>query len=130
MWNVFPCWLMLLVKTDKTSLSQMTSRDQTGDPTVTPFVRRLSQGKRPLLNSLTHCPETISLCREVDHLKLQQGVHYRSTIINGEQNMQLVLHIEYRTATIRDLHDNLGHMGQERTLSLLRDRFYRVLKNG
>ena len=38
--------------------------------------------------------------------------------------MQLVLPITLRMQAIRGCHDDLGHLGIERTLDLLRDQFY------
>ena len=38
--------------------------------------------------------------------------------------MQLVLSITLRTEALRGCHDDLGHLGIERNLDLLRDQFY------
>ena len=38
--------------------------------------------------------------------------------------MQLVLLIALRPQALRGCHDDLGHLGIERTLDLLRDQFY------
>ena len=35
-----------------------------------------------------------------------------------------MLHIEYRQKAIAGCHDQIGHLGQDRVLELLRDRFY------
>ena len=38
--------------------------------------------------------------------------------------MQLILPITFRMQALRGCHDDLGHLGIERTLDLLRDQFY------
>ena len=38
--------------------------------------------------------------------------------------MQLVLPESFRTQALKGCHDDLGHLGVERTLDLLRDQFY------
>ena len=48
----------------------------------------------------------------------------RNTILNGENVKQLVLPYSYREFVLKQLHDNVGHQGQYRTLSLVRSRFF------
>ena len=60
-------------------------------------------------------------------LKIRNGVVYRYT--NNSQrpdrnSMQLCLPKAYRKETLEGCHDNVGHFGLERTIDLLRDRFY------
>ena len=38
--------------------------------------------------------------------------------------LQLVLPESFRMQTLKGCHDDLGHLGVERTLDLLRDQFY------
>ena len=38
--------------------------------------------------------------------------------------MQLVLPESFRKQTLKGFHDDLGHLGEERTLDVLRDQFY------
>ncbi|KYO27968.1 hypothetical protein Y1Q_0014168 [Alligator mississippiensis] len=46
------------------------------------------------------------------------------TTPDGGTHKQLVLPQEYQTLALRTLHDDLGHLGIERTLSLVQDCFY------
>ena len=58
-------------------------------------------------------------------LKLKQGVLYRKSQVsnNSKARLQLVLPIEYRHKGMVGCHDQIGHLGQDRVLELLRDRF-------
>jgi len=52
------------------------------------------------------------------------GVLYRKRISQGEPSYQLVLPKSQRKTSLESLHDAVGHMGVERTLDLVRARFY------
>ena len=69
-------------------------------------------------------PEVRTLLREREYLKLVRGVLYRVVTQNGEVKKQLVLPEECRVQALKGLHDDMGHMGRERTLDLARDRFF------
>ena len=57
--------------------------------------------------------------------KLKQGILYRQLqVTSNKSRFQLVLHIEYRQKAMAGCHDQIGHLGQDRMLKLLRDRFY------
>ncbi|CAM4573172.1 unnamed protein product [Caretta caretta] len=70
-------------------------------------------------------PEGKLLLREWTKLKLIQGVLHRMTTDPlQKQRAQLVLPKKYRALAMRALHDDFGHLGMERTLELIRSRFY------
>ena len=57
-------------------------------------------------------------------LMLKQGVLYRKHQVNTRTKLQLVLPQTYIQRAIEGCHDQVGHLGQDRVLDLLRDRFY------
>ena len=59
-------------------------------------------------------------------LKLKQGILYRKSQVsnNSRTRLQLVFSIEYRHKAMPGCHDQVGHLGQDSVLELLRDRFY------
>ncbi|KAL2091621.1 hypothetical protein ACEWY4_013884 [Coilia grayii] len=63
---------------------------------------------------------TRKLSREWSRLCVENGLLYRKAL--GRK--QLVLPAIYRQMALIHLHDNMGHVGVERVLSLARDRFY------
>ena len=61
-------------------------------------------------------------------LKLIKGVLYRKTILDNsaerKPRFQLILPQHLTTRALKGCHDQVGHQGVVRTLSLLRERFY------
>ena len=68
-------------------------------------------------------PEVIKYFREWNKLSLCNNILYRSAVINGVVTQQLVLPTRFRSLVLH-LHDDVGHQGRDRTLSLVRSRFY------
>ena len=62
-----------------------------------------------------------------EQLKLIKGVLYRKTILDNsaerKPRLQLILPV-HLTKVLNSCHDQVGHQGIVRTLSLLRERFY------
>ena len=56
--------------------------------------------------------------------QLKQGILYRKTQVNDRARLQLVLPLAYIPQAMAGCHDQVGHLGQDRVLELLRDRFY------
>ena len=57
--------------------------------------------------------------------KLKHDILYRQSQVNNNRaRLQLLLPIEYRQKAMAGCHDQIGHLGQDRVLELLRDRFY------
>ena len=65
-----------------------------------------------------------SLFQTADKLKLMDGKLYRVTEVEEKLVKQLVLPSCYRAEVLTMLHNEIGHPGRDRTLSLLRDRFF------
>lgn len=69
-------------------------------------------------------PDIVILLRECNRLELHDDVLYRRRQDKEHVSYQLVLPEELRPAVLTNLHDNMGHMGVERTLDLVRSRFF------
>ena len=48
----------------------------------------------------------------------------RNTVLDFQQTLQLVLPSYYRAKLLKHSHNDQGHQGRDRTLSLVRQRFY------
>ena len=69
--------------------------------------------------------EAKKLWRQKNRLVLKQGVLYRKRQnTEGKEQLQLVLPNKYHAEALNAVHDQMGHMGRERTQELLNDRFY------
>ena len=81
-----------------------------------------------------HCPSKDELESEhpdvgkyLRHWKmfvLINSILYRNTVLNGEHVKQLVLPSHYHETVSKQLHDNVGHQGQDRTMYLVRSRCF------
>lgn len=60
------------------------------------------------------------MMHEWTKLSLEDGVLYRKTA----EKRQLVLPASFKSLVLKHLHDDMGHVGVERVLSLARQRFY------
>ena len=56
--------------------------------------------------------------------KLKQGILYRKSQVSGRARLQLVLPLSHRQKAMAGCHDQIGHLGQDKVLELLRDRFF------
>ncbi len=76
--------------------------------------------RRKVPNTRVHT----ALFKTFSNLKVIRDMLYREIQDNGETKRQLVLPAVYIEEVLKGVHDQMGHPGRDRTLSLLRDRFY------
>ena len=103
-------------------------KEQRADLNLTVIIKLIESGqlqKRKLHGKDT--PEVKSLLRIRKSLKLVKDILYRKTYTDNSSSKkilwQLVVPKAYRSRALAGCHDNVGHQGRMRTLSLLRERF-------
>ena len=107
-----------------TSLVNMTNRqwslEQLADPDICPVIKCL-EGKAypPSLSKKARL-----LLHERKKLFFKHGVLFRKREFHGDLFNQLVLPSKYQPIVLKALHDDVGHLGQEKTLQFLQDRYY------
>ena len=109
------------------SLGQMSSQDlikaQEEDAVISSALQAVKQGKWPEGNGSS--PELARLKKEMGRLMMKDGLLHRlSKRPSGEEVTQLVLPREFREVVLKASHDDLGHLGIERTTDMLRNRFF------
>ena len=62
--------------------------------------------------------------KQFQHLRMKRGILFRTIQTKDEIIEQLVLPECYRKQVLTGLHDDVGHPGRDRTMRLLRERFY------
>ncbi|KAK7159830.1 hypothetical protein R3I94_005997 [Phoxinus phoxinus] len=96
---------------------------QEKDPELKVIVEWMRNGTKP--GTLRGQPSDLALwLREWSRFELKNGVLYRKKQENGVSHYQLVLPVGLRDMVLRSLHDDMGHLGIERTLDLVRSRFF------
>lgn len=109
-------------------LARMSNRDwrkaQYKDPILRQWTRCLQSGAKPRRKDFCDSNAHSALLKTSSSLHLQQGILYREVTINEQPRQQLVLPADFIEEALEGLHNNVGHPGRDRTLSLLRDRFF------
>ena len=68
--------------------------------------------------------QVLCLLKEKDRLCLRDGILFRRRIIDGSKSFQFVLPAVMHQVALKGLHDDTGHLGKDKTLDLLGQRFY------
>ena len=104
-------------------------KEQRAGPNLTVIIKLIESGqlqKRKLHGKDT--PEVKSLLRIRKSLKLVKDILYRKTYTDNSSSKklqwQLVVPKAFRSRALAGCHDDVGHQGNMRTLSLLRERFF------
>lgn len=113
------------VRLDLGSLSQLSHKDlvtaQDVDSTIAPVKQSLRGG---LSFTSPDNPTSVLLHKEASKLFIQNNLLYRKVEKNGSEVKQLVLPREYVPMVLKSLHDESGHLGMDKTIELIRNRFY------
>ena len=62
--------------------------------------------------------------KEWDRLKIENDILLRCSTLQGQDSQQLVLPARFREDIFNAYHDDMGHQGRDRTLSLMKRRVY------
>ena len=68
--------------------------------------------------------DDLTMKKQFKNLKMKRGILYRTVKEEEIEIEQLVLPECYRKEVLKGLHNDVGHPGQERTIRLMRDRYY------
>lgn len=98
--------------------------EQDSDEAIGKIKNEIKSGHWPCSFQTEH-QEAILLQREKEKLQIKNGLLYRRLIRpTGKEVFQLVLPPKHRLQVLKQLHDDFGHLGIEKTTELVRDRFY------
>ena len=98
-------------------------KQQLNDSFLGFWVRALRNKSLPDKNTL-HTREDLAMFKIFKSLKLIRGVLYREFENEDCVKKQLLLPFCFIDQVLNGLHNDMGHPSKDRTLSLLRDRFY------
>nr|KAG5711896.1 hypothetical protein BaRGS_026337 [Batillaria attramentaria] len=98
---------------------------QEEDPNIGPVLRAKQSGSKPTQLPPDQVGRRV-MNREWDKLALNsEGLLVRRVYDREQRKVeQLVLPAGYRKQVLRHLHNDMGHMGVERTVTLVRERFF------
>lgn len=96
---------------------------QREDPVISIIIDYIRQGKRPPKNSANSETEAI-LHQNFKKLELEDNLLVRVTQRDGVVQKQYVVPCAYSQLILQYLHNNMGHPGRDKTIALVRERFY------
>ena len=96
---------------------------QVQDDVIGQFHRAIVNKRKPNITAIKSA-DGLTLLREYAKLTIRRGVLYRQIQIQGEPVYQLLLPKQYRSPALTSAHDNIGHLGRNKTLGVLRERVY------
>lgn len=97
---------------------------QRADSVLREVIFHLELGEKPSPTVRKEIPTFPLFLKEWNRLELRDGILYRRRQENNLLTYQLVLPEELRPLVMSSLHDDMGHLGIERTVDLIRSRFY------
>ncbi|XP_028324387.1 uncharacterized protein LOC114476724 [Gouania willdenowi] len=107
------------------SLSHLSLKEkQRADPVIREVIHQMETGEMVPPRPRQELPDLVLLMRELNRLELREDILYRRRRDGDQVSFQLVLPEELRSVIFTSLHDDMGHMGIERTLDLVRSRFF------
>ena len=95
---------------------------QMEDAVISKFLRSVTNRSKP--TSVVGCLESKLILKEFGRLEVRRGVLYRRTRVDDQDQYQLVLPRKFRQLALKCAHNDIGHMGRERGIHILRERFY------
>ncbi len=114
------CGVSLLQKYSQVDLKKL----QREDPIISQVIELLQSEERLHTSLKGNSPDLQLMLREWDRFRLKNELLYRTRMSDGLTIFQLVLPEVVRPLVLQKLHDDMGHLGIERTLDLVRSRFY------
>ena len=90
------------------------------DSNIRPLIEKVMSGEKPKKSQKPCSP----LLKMFDRLCVEDGILYRKVNLQDQDKKQLILPSVKVPTVLQLLHDEMGHPGRERTLSLIKERFY------
>ena len=100
--------------------------EQKKDPVLNVVHQLVKKGQKPTKEIKSqNGTEVIKWIKEWSRLLLHEDILYRKRVDSeGEEQWQLLCPQQFRTVVCKLLHNDMGHLGQDRTIALCQDRVF------
>ena len=100
--------------------------EQKKDPVLNVVHQLVKNGQKPTKEIKTQSgTEVMKWIKEWSRLFLHEDILYRKRVDSeGEEQWQLLCPQQFRTVVCKLLHNDMGHLGQDRTIALCQDRVF------
>lgn len=102
---------------------------QLSDPVVARACEIISSSY-PVQQVRKEIPAVRSLLRNNKTFLMVKGLLYKVSKLNGKEFKRLVIPHSLKTRVFKGIHDDMGHLGSERSIAIARTRFYWVNMDG
>ena len=97
---------------------------QDKDPVIRNWIDVVKSGRKPKMDDLPPSHHPLTLIRNFHSLTLENDILQRKIQIDGKVRRQFIVPKELIPVVLKNLHNDFGHPGRDRLLSLVKDRFY------
>lgn len=97
---------------------------QKSDPVIGKVINLLESGNGTNPKSIPDSLELKLMLKEWKRLELKNSLLYRARQSDGDTTYQFVVPMSLRASILSWLHEDMGHLGLDRTLDLIHSRFY------
>ena len=114
---------------DDTSLLDAVSvdmqKEQQADSAIKQMFTAVSSQQRPSRNSLKIADKEVKkLCKHWESLEIRNGLLCKRLSVNDESYHQIIAPSSVRLRLLEGFHNKLGHLGRDRTIDLVKKRFF------
>ena len=105
--------------------SSQWNKSQGDDPVISRVKEIVVSGQKPSARQLKKENANVrGYIREWDKLIFKSGVLYRKISSERQESLQLIVPSSIKDIVLNALHDDMGHQGCDRTLALIKTRFF------
>lgn len=95
---------------------------QLEDPVLSSWIPHVEAGVKPRWKDVPKAEA--ALYKTFGKLKMREGMLYKEVVGDDGPSYKLVIPKKLKMEVLQGLHDTMGHPARDRTISLVRDRFY------
>lgn len=94
------------------------------DPTLRKWMYNVKSGKKPRMCDLPSSSHSLAIIKNFHSLIIENGILKKKVKVSNTLRKQIVVSKDMIRVVLKNLHNDFGHQGKDRVISLVRNRFY------